>query len=102
MCLLVLAGMLKLMSKQIQPVKMIDVGHKAITVRTAEASGSLVLLPTTLERIRTGELAKGDAINTARVAGIMAAKRTAEFVPLCHPLPLDAVDVDVHFEKGGD
>ena len=81
---------------------MIDVGHKAITVRTAEASGSLVLLPTTLERIRTGELAKGDAINTARVAGIMAAKRTAEFVPLCHPLPLDAVDVDVHFEKGGD
>ena len=102
MCLLVLAGMLKLMNKQIQPVKMIDVGHKAITVRTAEASGSLVLLPTTLERIRAGELAKGDAINTARVAGIMAAKRTAEFVPLCHPLPLDAVDVDVHFEKGGD
>ena len=102
MCLLVLAGMLKLMCKQVQPVKMIDVGHKAVTMRTAEASGTLVLQPTTLERIRTGELAKGDAINTARVAGIMAAKRTAEFVPLCHPLSLDAVDVDVHFETGGD
>ena len=94
--------MLKVMSKQIQPVKMIDVGHKAVTARTAEASGSLLLQLTTLEHIRAGELAKGDAINTARVAGIMAAKRTAEFVPLCHPLPLDAVEVDVHFEKGGD
>lgn len=102
MCLLVLAGMIELMSKKIQPVKMIDVGHKAVTVRTAKASGSLLLQSTTLEHIRAGELAKGDAINTARVAGIMAAKRTAEFVPLCHPLPLDAVEVDVHFEKGGD
>ena len=94
--------MLKVMSKQIQPVKMIDVGHKAVTARTAEASGSLLLQSTTLEHIRAGELAKGDAINTARVAGIMAAKRTGEFVPLCHPLPLDAVAVDIHFEKGGD
>ena len=102
MCLSVLAGMLKAMSNQVQPVKMIDVGHKPVTVRTAEASGSLLLQSTTLEHIRAGKLAKGDAINTARVAGIMAAKRTAEFVPLCHPLPLDAVDVDVHFEKGGD
>ena len=94
MCLLVLAGTLKEMSKQIQPVKMIDVGDKAVTSRTAEASGSLLLQSTTLEHIRAGELAKGDAINTARVAGIMAAKRTSEFVPLCHPLPLEAVEID--------
>lgn len=78
---------------------MIDVGHKSVTLRTAEASGSLLLRPMTLEHIRAGKLAKGDAINTAQVAGIMAAKRTADIVPLCHPLPLDSVDVDVHFEK---
>ena len=95
-------GMLQSMDKHMQPVKMIDVGHKLVTVRTAEASGSLLLQLKTLEHIRAGELAKGDAVNTARVAGIMAAKRTAEFVPLCHPLPLDAVDVDIRFEKGGD
>ena len=77
---------------------MINIGHKSVTLRTAEASGSLLLRPTTLEHIRSGTLAKGDAINTAQVAGIMAAKRTADFVPLCHPLPLDSVDVDVHFE----
>ena len=94
--------MLQSMDKHMQPVKMIDVGHKLVTVRTAEASGSLLLQLKTLDHIRAGELAKGDAVNTARVAGIMAAKRTAEFVPLCHPLPLDAVDVDIRFEKGGD
>ena len=79
---------------------MINVGHKSVTLRTAEASGSLLLRPMTLEHIRSGKLAKGDAINTAQVAGIMAAKRTADFVPLCHPLPLDSVDVDVHFLPG--
>ena len=94
--------MLQLMNNHMQPVKMIDVGHKSVTVRTAEASGALLLQPKTLEHILAGDLAKGDAINTARVAGIMAAKRTAEFVPLCHPLPLDAVDVDIGFEKGGN
>ena len=94
--------MLKSMDEHMQPVKMIDVGHKSVTVRTAKASGSLLLQPKTLERILAGELVKGDAINTARVAGIMAAKRTAEFIPLCHPLPLDAVDIDVYFEKGGN
>jgi cyclic pyranopterin phosphate synthase len=94
--------MLQSMDKHMQPVKMIDVGHKSVTVRTAEASGSLLLQPKTLDRILAGELAKGDAVNTARVAGIMAAKRTAEFVPLCHPLPLDSVAVDVCFEKGGN
>ena len=101
-CLLALVGMLRFMSKQINPIKMIDVGHKAVTLRTAEASGSLLLRPMTLEHIRAGKLAKGDAVNTARVAGIMAAKRTADFVPLCHPLPLDSVDVDLHFEKSGN
>ena len=89
--------MLRFMSKQTNPIKMINVGHKSVTLRTAEASGSLLLRPMTLEHIRSGKLAKGDAINTAQVAGIMAAKRTADFVPLCHPLPLDSVDVDVHF-----
>ena len=70
--------MLQSMDKHMQPVKMIDVGHKLVTVRTAEASGSLLLQLKTLEHIRAGELAKGDAINTARVAGIMAAKTAAK------------------------
>ncbi|HAU47592.1 MAG TPA: hypothetical protein DCW57_00785, partial [Planctomycetaceae bacterium] len=71
-CLRSRMGMLQSMDKHMQPVKMIDVGHKLVTVRTAEASGSLLLQLKTLDQIRAGELAKGDAINTARVAGIMA------------------------------
>ena len=93
--LLALTSMLGMMNEHRQQVKMIDVGGKAVTVRTAIASGQLVVRSETLDRIRKGDLLKGDALHTARVAGIMAAKRTSEFVPLCHPLPLEGVDVDI-------
>jgi cyclic pyranopterin phosphate synthase len=78
--------------------RMINVGDKPITVRTARASGLLKASQDTIARIRNGQLIKGDPLTTARVAGIMAAKRTSDIVPLCHPLPLDAVDVDFAFD----
>ncbi len=78
-----------------QAVRMIDVGGKPVTLRTARASGRLLARPETVARIRTGSLAKGDAVAAARLAGIMAAKRTSEIVPLCHPLPLDSVEVAI-------
>jgi cyclic pyranopterin phosphate synthase len=82
-------------------IRMIDVGGKPVTPRTARASARLVALPATVERIRDGSLEKGDAVATARVAGIMAAKRTSDVVPLCHPLPLEAVEVVVSFPDAG-
>jgi len=77
------------------PVRMIDVGGKPVTVRMARAAGRLLARPETLAQIRAGRLAKGDALAAARLAGIMAAKRTSDLVPLCHPLPLDSVDVAI-------
>ena len=79
-------------------IRMIDVGSKPTTLRTARASGRLRAQPETIRRIRSGELEKGDAVATARLAGIMAAKRTSDVVPLCHPLPLDAVEVSLCFD----
>jgi len=79
-------------------MRMIDVGAKPVTLRTARASGRLVARAETIRRIRGGELEKGDAVATARLAGIMAAKKTSDVIPLCHPLPLDAVEVTVGFE----
>lgn len=76
-------------------IRMIDVGDKPVSVRTARARGRLLAAADTVARIRAGSLAKGDAVAAARLAGIMAAKRTSEIVPLCHPLPLDAVDVAI-------
>jgi len=77
---------------------MVDVGAKPVALRTARASAMLRALPETIRRIREGDLEKGDAVATARLAGIMAAKRTSDIVPLCHPLPLDAVDVAICFD----
>ncbi|NCY01966.1 MAG: cyclic pyranopterin monophosphate synthase MoaC [Planctomycetia bacterium] len=74
-------------------LRMIDVGGKPVTLRTARASACIRALPATIRRVRDGELDKGDALEAARIAGIMAAKRTSDIVPLCHPLPLDAVEV---------
>jgi cyclic pyranopterin phosphate synthase len=79
----------------LHPIQMIDVGGKPVTLRTARASGRLLAHPETIACIREGKLAKGDAIAAARLAGIMAAKRTSEVVPLCHPLPLDSVSVAI-------
>ncbi len=74
---------------------MVDVGDKAVTRRTAVAEGWIVMQPTTLERIVAGAHAKGDVLGVARLAGIMAAKRTADLIPLCHPLALTRVAVDL-------
>ncbi|WP_375462406.1 cyclic pyranopterin monophosphate synthase MoaC [uncultured Methylobacterium sp.] len=73
---------------------MVDVGDKPATTRTARAEGHVVMLPATLALIREGDAKKGDVIGTARLAGIMAAKRTHELIPLCHPLLLAKVRVD--------
>lgn len=74
---------------------MVDVGDKATTVREATASAVVVLQPGTVERLTSGTLPKGDALAVARVAGIMAAKRTPQLIPLCHTVALAAVQVDI-------
>ena len=74
---------------------MVDVGDKTATKRQATARGQVRMKPETLAKILAGDMKKGDVIGTARIAGIMAAKRTADLIPLCHPLALDKVDVDI-------
>ncbi len=79
---------------------MVDVGGKAETRRVAVAEGRIAMSPAALTAIRDGTMPKGDVIAAARIAGIMAAKKTAELIPLCHPLALDAVTVDFAIEDG--
>ena len=79
--------------------KMVDVSGKAVTRRVAVASCRVVLQPTTVERL--AELPKGDAWSVARLAGIQGAKRTAELVPLAHPLPIDQIEVELAAVDGG-
>ena len=74
---------------------MVDVGNKPVTTRTATASGAVVMARATLELILAGDAKKGDVIGTARIAGIMAAKKTSELIPLCHPLALTKISVDI-------
>ena len=74
---------------------MVDVGEKAETQRTAVAEGAVVMKPETLKTILAGDAKKGDVLGAARIAGIMAAKRTHELIPLCHPLLLTKVSVDI-------
>src|SRR6476646_6073027 len=78
--------------------RMVDVGAKPETERVARASAVVRMAPTTLALIRDRKLAKGDVLEVARLAGIMAAKRTGELIPLCHPLPITAVQIDFRFE----
>ena len=80
--------------------RMVDVGAKPETERTARASARVRMQPATAALVRDRALAKGDVIEIARLAGIMAAKRTGELIPLCHPLPLTSVEV--HFAWEGD
>ena len=80
--------------------RMVDVSGKDVTRRVATAQAIITMLPETLERIRQNELAKGDALGVARVAGVLAAKRTDELIPLCHSLPLSDVSVDFEFGEG--
>ena len=78
--------------------RMVDVSAKPVTERVAVAGCRVVLAPATLELLASGGLPKGDALAVARVAGIMGAKRTPDLVPLCHPLPITGVDVDLRVE----
>jgi cyclic pyranopterin monophosphate synthase len=75
--------------------RMVDVSDKAETERVAVAGARVVMRPETLERVRSGDVGKGDVLAVARIAGIMAAKRTAELIPLCHPLALTSIGVDL-------
>lgn len=77
---------------------MVDVSEKAVTVRTAVAQAEVHMLPTTLAAIRDGDVPKGDVLAAARIAGIMAAKRTPELIPLCHTLLLSKVAVDFELD----
>jgi cyclic pyranopterin monophosphate synthase len=78
--------------------RMVDVGAKTETRRVAVASGRISMTGTALAAIRAGDAPKGDVLGTARIAGIMAAKKTSDLIPMCHPLPLDAVNLDFAFE----
>ena len=78
--------------------RMVDVSDKAETVRTARARGLLICRPETLEQVRSGRAPKGSVIQTGELAGIMAAKRTADLIPLCHPLPLTKVEVRIEVD----
>ncbi len=77
--------------------RMVDVGAKPATARSATARGRIAMSPTALAAIRDGAAPKGDVLAAARIAGIMGAKKTAELIPLCHPLALDAVTLDFAF-----
>ena len=77
--------------------RMVDVGQKPVTARLARARGVVQMQPETLAQIRQGQMAKGDVLAVARLAGIMAAKQTGTLIPLCHPLSLDAVNVEFSF-----
>ena len=78
--------------------RMVDVGAKPDTERVAVAGGSVYMQPETLRLIRAGALKKGDVLIVARLAGIMAAKKTSDLIPLCHPLPLTQIDVDLSLD----
>jgi cyclic pyranopterin monophosphate synthase len=74
---------------------MVDVGQKSVTSRVAVAEGRIVMLPATLDLIKQGNHKKGDVLGIARIAGIMAAKKTADLIPLCHPIALTHVDIQL-------
>ena len=78
---------------------MVDVSDKAETERSATAKGSVLMKPETLALVAAGEMKKGDVLSVARLAGIMAAKRTADLIPLCHPLALTSIKVELAIDK---
>ncbi len=82
-------------------VRMIDVGQKPVTRREATARGTIAISPAALKLIRSGDIAKGDPLQAARLAGIMAAKRTSDLIPLCHPLPLAYIEVELRARREG-
>jgi len=78
---------------------MVDVGGKPITDRIAVAKGEVLMKKATFDLVRDGALAKGDVLTVAQIAGISAAKRTSDLIPLCHPLPLTKIDVDIALDE---
>jgi cyclic pyranopterin monophosphate synthase len=82
-------------------VRMVDVSAKAVTLREAVARGRIRISASALRQIRAGKVKKGDPLQTARLAGIMAAKQTSALIPLCHPLPLSHVDVQITPRRDG-
>ena len=80
---------------------MVDVGDKPVTSREAVARGSITMSPEALKLVRTGAVKKGDPLQTARLAGILAAKQTSSLIPLCHPLPLSSVNVELTAQARG-
>nr|WP_176719904.1 cyclic pyranopterin monophosphate synthase MoaC [Desulfuribacillus alkaliarsenatis] len=79
--------------------KMVDVSEKKTTKRTATVSGKVIMKPETLARIKEGKIAKGDVLAVAQVAGVMAAKKTSDLIPMCHPLALTSVDISFDTDK---
>ncbi len=77
---------------------MVDIGDKTDSVRWAVAGGQVVMKPGTLELIRSGDVKKGDVLTVAQIAGITAAKRTADLIPLCHPLAINSIDVTLELD----
>ncbi|HWI22125.1 MAG TPA: cyclic pyranopterin monophosphate synthase MoaC [Baekduia sp.] len=80
--------------------RMVDVGAKAVTARRATARAIVKLSPDTLDAVRAGDAPKGDVLGTARIAGIQAAKKTGELIPLCHPLGLDHIEIEAEIADG--
>lgn len=87
--------------ESLEPTRMVDVSEKPLTEREAVAKGLVVMQPATLSLIRQRKIPKGDILATAQVAGIMAAKQTAQIIPMCHPLMLDEVKVEFAFSQNG-
>ena len=81
--------------------RMVDVSDKPVTTRTAVASGFVQMSRATIEAIRNHQTPKGDPLEVARIAGVMAAKRTSDLIPLCHPLPLNQVDLQIEIRDDG-
>ena len=82
--------------------RMVDVSAKPVVLRTAVARGEIRLAKTTLRLVKSNQLTKGNVLATARIAGIQAAKRTGELIPLCHPLPISHCEVDFEIPRSGD
>lgn len=81
--------------------RMVDVGAKSVTARQAVAEGRITMSPEAATAIRAGSVQKGDVLAVARVAGVMAAKKTSDLIPLCHPLPLSKVEIDLVLDAEG-
>lgn len=79
--------------------KMVDVGEKPVTTRTAVAAARVLLNRDTFERIRTGGMKKGDVLTVAQVAGVMGAKRTPDLIPMCHPILIDGINLNLHLDE---